>query len=204
MSGFGDPYSLPAPRRITASNLPLPSSLSSDPQAEPGIEVRDERLDVQPLLDGSFRRAMVATSLRIPTKNDGHGELELDTVPGAGIVLPGGLNTYYLDIAPHTEGAMHRTTSTDFLIVISGKLSLLTPNTNAFYIRDGRAICGNDLVTTVALPGDIIYQRGPMHSLSNHSNEWVRVLCFVVGSEANKVPLDEARGIKGLSDQWLA
>lgn len=98
----------------------------------------------------------------------------LDTVPGAGIVLPGGLNTYFLDIAPRTEGALvrphqtvalsklsnivqHRTTSTDYLVVISGRLSLSTPNTDAFHIEDGKATCANDLVTTVALPGDVIY-----------------------------------------------
>lgn len=36
------------------------------------------------------------------------GELTLDAVPGAGIVMPGGLNTYYLDIAPNTEGPLVR------------------------------------------------------------------------------------------------
>lgn len=40
-------------------------------------------------------------------------------------------------------------------------------------------------------------------SLPNHSNEWVRVLCIVVGSEANKVPLDKGSGEKELADQWL-
>lgn len=34
------------------------------------------------------------------------GELALDAVPGAGIVMPGGLNAYYLDIAPNTEGPL--------------------------------------------------------------------------------------------------
>lgn len=34
------------------------------------------------------------------------GELPLDEVPGMGIVLPGGVNMYYLDVAPNTEGTM--------------------------------------------------------------------------------------------------
>jgi hypothetical protein len=34
------------------------------------------------------------------------GDLPLDEVPGIGIVMPGGLNAYYLDIAPNTEGAL--------------------------------------------------------------------------------------------------
>ncbi|OAA60196.1 cupin 2 [Akanthomyces lecanii RCEF 1005] len=203
MSDFGASYNLPAPRRITASNLPLPSHLVSDPYVEPGVEVRDEKLVAQPLLDGSFRRAVIATSSQVPTKNDGHDELKLDAVPGAGIVLPGGLNTYYLDIAPQTEGALHRTTSTDYVIVLSGKLSLLTPKADAYHIKDGKATCASDLVTTVALPGDVIYQRGTIHSLSNNTNEWVRALCIVVGSETNKVPLDKGSGYKELADQWL-
>ncbi len=71
MSGFAGSYNLPAPRRITASNLPVPSHLSGDPHAEPGVEIRDERLVVKPLLDGSYRRAVIATSPQVPTKNDG-------------------------------------------------------------------------------------------------------------------------------------
>lgn len=71
MSGCGDSYNLPAPRRITASNLPLPSHLFSVPYAELGVKVRDEKLVVQPLLDGSFRRAVIATNPQVPTKNDG-------------------------------------------------------------------------------------------------------------------------------------
>ena len=58
----------------------------------------------------------------------------------------------------------HRTTSTDYVIVISGKLSLITPKPEAYHIKDGKATCADDLVETIALPGDVIYQRGPMHA----------------------------------------
>lgn len=71
MSAFDASYNLPAPRRITASNLPLPSHHASDEHAEPGVELRDERLIVESLFDGSFRRAVIATSTQVPTKNDG-------------------------------------------------------------------------------------------------------------------------------------
>jgi hypothetical protein len=64
-------YNLPAPRRITASNLPLASHHTSDEHAEPGVEVKVENLEVQPLFDGSLRRAVVATSKQVPTSNDG-------------------------------------------------------------------------------------------------------------------------------------
>ncbi len=172
-------YNLPAPRRITASNLPLPSSQDSNHTAEPGVEVKVDSLPVDPLLNGTLMRAVVATSKQIPTSNDGQyvpvapmnfqslttpsGEIPLDTVPGMGIVLPGGLNLYYLDVAPRTEGTMHRTTSTDYLVVVSGKLSLLTPPAEAYEVREGKAGFG-EAVETVCGPGDVVAQRGMMHA----------------------------------------
>lgn len=38
------------------------------------------------------------------------GRPSLDTVPGSGIVLPGGANIYYLDLAPHSDSPMVRIT----------------------------------------------------------------------------------------------
>lgn len=64
-------YNLPAPRRITASNLPLPSHHHGDEHAEPGVEVKVDNLQVDSLLDGTLMRAVVATSKQIPTSNDG-------------------------------------------------------------------------------------------------------------------------------------
>lgn len=71
MSASDASYSLPAPRRITASNLSLPSQHASDEHAEPGVEVRDDKLVVEALGDGSYRRAVIGTSVQVPTKNDG-------------------------------------------------------------------------------------------------------------------------------------
>ena len=80
-----------------------------------------------------------------------------------GIVLPGGLNMYYLDLTPNTEGTMHRTTSTDYLVLISGNLSLLTPAPEPYHLKDGKATYGEP-VETVCRPGDIVAQRGMMHA----------------------------------------
>ncbi|KAF3023730.1 hypothetical protein E8E14_014131 [Neopestalotiopsis sp. 37M] len=196
-------YNLNAPRRITASNLSIPSQYAADETTEPGVEVRVDTLAPQPLFDGSFVRAVVGTEKQVPTSNVGHGEIPLSKIPGAGIVLPGGVHMYYLDIAPNYEGALHRTTSTDYLVVISGKLSLMTPGPKPYQIKDGKATCGTP-VETVANPGDIVYQRGPIHALSNHTNEWVRVLAVVLGSEQNKARIEGADYDKQLHDQWLA
>ncbi|OBT61225.1 hypothetical protein VE03_08707 [Pseudogymnoascus sp. 23342-1-I1] len=202
MSSFDASYNLPAPRRITASNLTLPSQHANDSSIEPGVEVKVDNLKVEPLFDGSLRRAVIGTSKHFPIKNDGHGDLPLDEVPGTGIVMPGGLNAYYLDIAPNTEGTLHRTTSTDFVVVITGKLSVLAPKPDAFQVKDGKTTC--DVVETVAQPGDVIYQRGPVHALSNRTNEWVRVLVIVLASENNKVNIGESGSHKELLDQWFA
>jgi hypothetical protein len=64
-------YNLPAPRRITASNLPLPSQYHGDEHAEPGVEIKIDNLKVDSLLNGTLMRARVATSKQIPTINDG-------------------------------------------------------------------------------------------------------------------------------------
>lgn len=70
-------HDLRAPRRITASNLSLPSSHATDQDAEPGVEVRDDKLVIEALGDGSYRRAVIATNAQVPTKNDGqYDELE--------------------------------------------------------------------------------------------------------------------------------
>ncbi|KAI1176516.1 hypothetical protein F4777DRAFT_578013 [Nemania sp. FL0916] len=198
-------HNLPAPRRITASNLPLASHqvTGGHEHAEPGVEVSDEKLECTPLFDGSLVRAIVATSKKVPTSNDGHGKLPIDDVPGMGIVLPGGLNMYYIDIAPRTEGNLHRTTSTDYLVVITGKLSLLTPKEDAYSVKDGKATCGEP-VETVCHPGDVIAQRGIMHALSNRTDEWLRVLAVVLSSDANKVPIGSSGNHKELQDQWIA
>ncbi|KAK4245579.1 hypothetical protein C7999DRAFT_42920 [Corynascus novoguineensis] len=196
-------YNLSAPRRITASNLPLPSPYHGDEHAEPGVEVKIDNLKVESLLDDRLMRSMVATSKEVPTTNDGHGVLPLDEAPGMGIVIPGGLNMYYIDMAPKTEGVMHRTTSTDYLVVLSGQLSLMTPSNQPYHVDSGKATY-SEPVETVCHPGDVIAQRGIMHALSNRTNEWVRVLAIVLSSKSNRVPIEGTNGHKDLADAWLA
>lgn len=42
------------------------------------------------------------------------------------------------------------------------------------------------------------------YRLSKRTNEWVRALCVVLGSETNKVTVDQSSAYKELADQWLA
>ncbi|KAI0119803.1 hypothetical protein F4814DRAFT_447622 [Daldinia grandis] len=203
---MSSPIQLSTPSRITASNLPLLEASSSKPHSEPAVEVRVDKLELESILGGELKRARVASSKKLPTSNDGHGNLELDPVPGLGIVLPGGLNMYYLDIAPNTEGVVHRTTSMDYLVVLSGTLSLITPP-DSFDVVNGRGTYG-ELVETLCKPGDVVLQRGIMHALSNRTSEWVRVIVMVVASETNRVPtVGSGHGDQSkttvLNDEWL-
>ncbi|KAI0204081.1 hypothetical protein F4808DRAFT_368311 [Astrocystis sublimbata] len=195
--------SLQAPRRIVASNLPIAASDAANAKAEPAVEVLDETLDLEPILDGSLVRARVATQEAVPTSNDGSGSIALHDVPGFGIVLPGGINMYYLDVAPNSEGVMHRTTSTDYLIVIHGTLTLLTPQCSF----DSTTGYGEPKVTHCNT-GEVVVQRGIMHALSNRTDKWVRVLGVVVASGPNQVPIEGSQSPapqhKALDDAWLA
>ena len=69
---------------------------------------------------------------------------------------------YYIDIAPNSEGVMHRTTSTDYLVVLNGTLSLLTPP-KPFDVIDGKPTYGEP-IETLCKPGDVVIQRGIAHA----------------------------------------
>lgn len=47
------------------------------------------------------------------------GRPQLDNVPGSGIVIPGGANIYYLDLAPHSASPIVRITPCISLTQIS-------------------------------------------------------------------------------------
>ncbi|KAI0532464.1 hypothetical protein GGR58DRAFT_178680 [Xylaria digitata] len=195
---------LQGPRRIIASNLPLSASGGHNSKTEPAVKVLDETLTVEPILGGSLARSRVATHKKIPTSNDGSGNIALDDVPGFGIVMPNGLNMYYLDVAPNTEGVMHRTTSTDYLIVLQGTLTLLTPQ-YSFNVGTGYGTPRE----TLCHPGDTVIQRGIMHALSNRTDQWVRVIGVVVASDPNRVPVEgslssASQELRVLDDAWLA
>ncbi|KAK7917968.1 hypothetical protein PG985_009842 [Apiospora marii] len=206
-------HDLPAPRRIVASNLPLPAASAGDAGAEPGVEVKVDALEAQPILGGSLVRYIVGTNTQVPTSNDGHGTLPIANVPGMGIVLPNGTHMYYIDVAPNTEGVMHRTTSADYLVVLQGTLSLMTPGAAPYVVRDGKPSYGEP-VQTECRPGEVVLQRGMMHAISNRTSSWARVLGIVLDAKPNRVPIvdkvgEQAGNSKGssfkvLEDRWLA
>lgn len=62
--------SLPRPRRIVASNLPIQSS-GAETFSEPAVEILDETIAPTPIFGGVMERATILTNASVPTSNDG-------------------------------------------------------------------------------------------------------------------------------------
>ncbi|POS70384.1 hypothetical protein DHEL01_v211221 [Diaporthe helianthi] len=187
---------LPNPRRLRVSNHV--EGMAAAHQTEPGVNVLVDTLDPVPVRP-QMNRALIAAHTAIPTSNSEDDGPKPDAIPGSGIVVPGGANIYYLDLAPHSESPMHRTPSTDYVIVLNGELTVATPPA-AFDVVDGRGSYGK-VEETVARAGDVVIQRGCMHALANRTGDWVRLIGIVLGAEPVKV---EVAGEKReLGEAWL-
>lgn len=62
---------LPAVRRILASNLPLPITLLTVPEAEPAVEVTSEDLSSVPILDGNYAKISILNHKSVPASTAG-------------------------------------------------------------------------------------------------------------------------------------
>lgn len=92
--------SLPTPRRIVASNAPLPSALArSTHSAEPAVQIVSKSLVLQSELDGRAARGTVFTHRNVPTSNSGL-DIEPLEIDGGGVVLPQGANIRFNDLGP--------------------------------------------------------------------------------------------------------
>ncbi|KAF6784751.1 hypothetical protein CSOJ01_15714 [Colletotrichum sojae] len=187
----------PHRRRIVLSNVPLKSGESG--KTEPAVEVITDDLKVEELFEGALRRVTVGTLPSVPASNEGTGLPSFDSAPGSGIVLPGGVNVYFLELAPGAATPMHRTVSSDYVVVNEGTPTLITPK-SSFSVADGK---GNwdGVDETVLNPGDTAVQRGSMHAWSNKTDKWVRMLAVVVDAKPAKVTVNSKT--EELGESWL-
>lgn len=121
----------------------------------------DEVFELEPVANGQAYFGLVWTAPDLPVNNN-------DPTDGrtrdAGMTLKGGSVIRVTEGAPLSSSGMHRSDSLDYGIVISGHIEL--------ELDDGS--------TTLLGPGDIIVQRGTIHSWRNPSEtEWAR-LVFVL------------------------
>ncbi|EMD42068.1 hypothetical protein CERSUDRAFT_79675 [Gelatoporia subvermispora B] len=85
-----------------------------------------------------------------------------------GLVMKDGTSLRYTDLAPGASIAMHRTSSLDYNILVSGKL-LVT--------LDG------GVQRLLETPGDLVIQRGTIHSWNNPGPDWTRWATVVVDAK---------------------
>lgn len=121
---------------------------------------------------GSSLFSLIWTSEGAPVDND-------DAVDGGkrkvDLTLPGGSVIRVLDMLPGTVAPMHRTSSLDYGIVISGVIELI--------LDDG--------FSTLVEPGSVVVQRGTIHSWRNPSEDVIARVAFVL-LDAKPVTVDGA------------
>ncbi|KAJ0124455.1 hypothetical protein J7T55_005793 [Diaporthe amygdali] len=171
--------SLPAPRRIVTSNLPVPESLSKLDKSEPAVQVVTEEVPLVSEVGGQWFKRSVFTHDRVPTSNAGT-DITAKDIPGGGLRLPYGANIRFNEIPPGSRAAMHRTSTTDYNVFLTGSMVLITPA--EAYDPDTMEGAGK-LQETVCQPGDVVVQRGTMHAWENRSGEWARFISVILGAE---------------------
>jgi len=73
-----------------------------------------------------------------------------------------------VDLPPRTAGKLHRSLSLDYIIIQKGAMVLT--------LDDGSR--------TVKNQGDFVVQQATMHGWSNESDDWARMLCIMLPSNA--------------------
>jgi len=85
-----------------------------------------------------------------------------------GLTVPGTAVLRAYDMAPGIVSPMHRTKSVDYMIVLCGEVELALDSGEKQIIR----------------PGEVVIQRGTMHSWKNVGTEWARMLATTIPIES--------------------
>jgi quercetin dioxygenase-like cupin family protein len=138
--------------------------------------IADSQFEPRPVPSGDAAMCLLWTAPDLPVNNN-------DTIDGrsrdAGTTLRGGSVIRTVDMFPGQQSPMHRTSSLDYGIVLSGTLEL--------ELDDG--------VKTTLHPGDVVVQRGTMHLWRNPSQtencRIVFILTQATAVEVGGAPLPE-------------
>lgn len=138
----------------------------------------DELLPVDPIPSGDAAFSLVWTTAKVPADNNDETEGRLRD---AGLTLHQGSVIRIVDMLPGGESPMHRTSSIDYGIVLTGAVEL--------ELDDG--------AVTTARAGDIIVQRGTIHLRRNRSaNENCRIAFVLIEAKPaviNGIPLPDVQ-----------
>ncbi len=140
------------------------------------IFVSDNQYETIVIPSGDAAMATIWTTTTVPADlNDETDGRERD----AGTTLKGGSVIRVVDMLPNASSPLHRTSSIDYGIVMSGKIELELDN---------------QVFKTVEA-GGIIVQRGTIHKWKNPSSEEICRIVFVLTEakpyEVNGKPLEE-------------
>ncbi|KAF9015127.1 hypothetical protein BDQ17DRAFT_1418242 [Cyathus striatus] len=159
------PTFLPDLRRIvTAHNAQGVAVVQSDISLHPeGME------DVK----GARGSSIWVTTDAIPTNDnnavDDGGKRKIDNPENLNLVHPAGTNLRSTDLAPGAITPMHRTSSLDYNILVSGELILITEDGKEKHLKN---------------PGDTVVQKGTLHAWRNPSSKnWARWLSILIAAE---------------------
>ncbi len=125
------------------------------------IFTSDNQYETLVIPSGDAAMATIWTTTSVPADlNDETDGRERD----AGTTLKGGSVIRIVDMLPNASSPMHRTSSIDYGIVMSGKIELELDN-NVFKTMEA---------------GDIIIQRGTIHKWRNPSSDEICRIVFVL------------------------
>lgn len=160
----------------TPASPPVRRIVTGHDAAGKAVFRSDELLPVEPIPSGDAAFSLVWTTASVPADNNDETDGRLRD---AGLTLHQGSVIRIVDMLPGGESPMHRSSSIDYGIVLSGEVEL--------ELDDG--------ATTIARAGDIIVQRGTIHLWRNRSASEICRIAFVLIEAApvtvNGVPLPD-------------
>ncbi|KAF8308035.1 hypothetical protein DL93DRAFT_2159258 [Clavulina sp. PMI_390] len=121
-----------------------------------------------------------------PANNDDQKTDFKNVIPERfGFIQPNGSQACMVDLPPRARYPNHRTSSIDYVILISGAVTLFLDTD-----EPGKG-------TTIDVPGSVVVQRGTHHSWENPSTtEWARYVAVMIDAKPVEVEVEKEGGRK--------
>ncbi|KAF9651881.1 hypothetical protein BDM02DRAFT_452521 [Thelephora ganbajun] len=104
--------------------------------------------------------------------DDNNTEIDGATREINGISAPKNAACLFTDLGPGEETPMHRTSTIDLNVLLSGEVVLVFPDGTRTYLKN---------------PGDTVVQRGTNHAWKNIGTTWTRWVTFVIDATPARV-----------------
>ncbi|KAF8308047.1 hypothetical protein DL93DRAFT_2087456 [Clavulina sp. PMI_390] len=169
-------YNLPTIKRVITGH---------DTQAQSTPIFIDEAV-MKPIIPGSDTQiGRIWTTKQTPANNDDQKTDFKEVIPERfGLVQPNGSQMCIVDTPPGGRSPIHRTSSLDYVILISGSLTLLLDT-------DGHS-SSPEVGTTLSIPGSIVVQRGTQHAWENRSTtEWSRHIAVMIDAKEVEIEVEK-------------